>query len=411
MTRSAYVLAAALAAGLFAADRQESQIVFRSDVSLARVDAQVVDRNNRAITGLRAEDFILRDEGRQREIRNFANEDMPVDVLLLLDVSGSMRSHVERIASAAHEALHVLGPDDRVAIMVFDRATRVRMPFRNSRAGADREFESLLNEERFNGGTDITRALIDAARYIGREGRREARRAIVIMTDDQTERDRDEGAVSRALASADAVLSALIAPDAMRRRGSYGGGWPGGGGGWPGAGWPNGGPLGGVILGRRGPGRGPGTVMTRTHSAGTEEIARRSGGDSMPVERASALEETLARLRQRYALHFYLGEDARPGQERNIEVQLASDARRRYPDADVHYRRVYLAPGGEAPEPVTVSRAPQGGAGPAQSPDAQPQGGWRRVEQPAPLETTQAPPAQDSQPQGGWRRVKPGEQP
>ena len=47
--------------------------------------------------------------------------------------------------------------------------------------------------------------------------------AIVILTDDQTERDRDEAAVSRALENANAVLSALLAPDAMRNRQ----GWPG----------------------------------------------------------------------------------------------------------------------------------------------------------------------------------------
>lgn len=386
MTRTAYLLAAALAGSvLVLAD--EGKVVFRSDVSLARVDAQVVDRNNRAITGLRAEDFILREEGHTREVRNFANEDMPVDVVLLLDVSGSMRPHVERIGSAAHQALRVLGPEDRVAIMVFDRAARLRLPFRNSREDVEREFESLLDQERFNGGTDITRGLLEAARYIGREGRGEARRAIVILTDDQTERDRDETAVSRALAGADAVLSALISPDAMRRRGAQGGGWPGAG--WPGSS----GPLGGIILGRRN----PGPVMTRTRSAGTEEIARRSGGDSMPVERASALEETLARIRQRYALHFYLGEDARPGQERNIEVQLAADAHRRYPDAVVRYRRVYLAPGGASEEPVSVSRAPQTAPEAAPQPAPRTEGRWRRVEEPAQ--------------QGGWRRVKPGEQP
>ena len=55
-----------------------------------RVDAQVVDRGNRTITGLRVSDFILREEGRPQEIRNFASENMPVDVLLLLDVSPSV---------------------------------------------------------------------------------------------------------------------------------------------------------------------------------------------------------------------------------------------------------------------------------------------------------------------------------
>ena len=78
------------AAGLAASD---DELVFRSDVSLVRVDAQVVDRDSRAVTGLRVGDFIIRDEGRPQQIRNFARENMPVDVLLLLDVSGSMRPH------------------------------------------------------------------------------------------------------------------------------------------------------------------------------------------------------------------------------------------------------------------------------------------------------------------------------
>ena len=99
---------------------QDPEVIFRSDVSLVRVDAQVVDRDNRAITGLRVSDFVLREQGQPQPIRNFASENMPVDVLLLLDVSASMRPHVERIAQAAHQAMRVLGDEDRVAIMVFE---------------------------------------------------------------------------------------------------------------------------------------------------------------------------------------------------------------------------------------------------------------------------------------------------
>ncbi len=282
---------------------QDTNIVFHSDVALVRVDAQVVDRDNRAITHLRQEDFIVREEGRPATIRNFSSEEMPIDVLFLLDVSASMRPHVQRIADASGQALTVLGKDDHMGIMVFDRATRVRLPFSGNRQDVQREFDRLLRQERFNGGTDITRAMLDAADYIRREGRQEARRAIVILTDDQTEFDRDEAAVSRALARADAVMCALIAPDAMAGRQSPGGGGQrrGGWGGGPGLGGPLGGiifggPRGGGPYGGNGGGGGP-----RTESAGTSEIARDSGGDSMSVNDASALQETLMRLRQRYA--------------------------------------------------------------------------------------------------------------
>src|SRR5271170_3608656 len=176
-------------------------------------------------------DLVLRENGREVPIRNFASENMPVDVLFLLDVSGSMRPHVQRIADASGQALTELGNNDRMGIMVFDRNTRVRLAFNSNRDSVQREFDHLLRDERFNGGTDITRAMLDAADYIRREGRRDARRAIVILTDDQTEFDRDDEGVGQALAHANAVMCALIAPDAMQNRGNRGGGRPGGWGG------------------------------------------------------------------------------------------------------------------------------------------------------------------------------------
>ena len=382
MIRTVFLLLVLVGGGLFQVSAAPDDVVFRSDVSLVRVDAQVVDRDNRTVANLRAEDFVLREDGQPLQIRNFGTVSLPVDVVLLLDVSASMRPHVQRIVSAAHQALNVLGEQDRVAIMVFDRSSRIRLPFRSGQSDVERELESLINQETFDGGTDITRALLDASNYIGREGRANARRAIVICTDDQTERNRDVEGVSRSLTRSDAVLSLLLAPDAMAngsmgrgRRGGGGGGYPGGGGGWPGGGGGLGGPLGGIILGRRGGGGYPGggggypgggggypggggpvTIGSRIQSAGTAEIARRSGGDTMPVDEASALETTLARIRQRYALHFYLPQGVKAGEERAIDVQLSDAARRRYPDADVRYRRVYLAPGGSA---AAAANAPE----------------------------------------------------
>ena len=72
MTRLACLLLLVSAGGgLCQIPAAEGDVVFRSDVSLVRVDAQVVDRGNRAITGLRAEDFVLREDGRLQQIRNF----------------------------------------------------------------------------------------------------------------------------------------------------------------------------------------------------------------------------------------------------------------------------------------------------------------------------------------------------
>ncbi len=410
-------------------------VVFKSDVALTRVDAQVVDQNGRAITGLQVNDFVLRVNGKTVPIRNFASENMPLDILLLLDVSGSMRPHVERIADASEQALRILTPKDRIAIMIFDTSARVRLPFRSDHDEVTSELNHLLRSERFNGGTRITSALLSAASYIGRQARPEARRAIVILTDDETQDEEDEPSVESALARSNAILSFLQAPYEVpgmagggRRHGTWG---SGGGGGLPGTGWPGGGigfPGGGpVILGRGRGGYGGGDP---SHSAGTATIAQDSGGDTIQVDEASALEDTLARLRQRYALNFYLPEGIKPGDSTSVRVDLSQEAKLRYFDAEIHYRRVFLSGGsGEHAGTTVVSRvgtavdpSPESGPSTDQTPttsghhtvavndDSEPAvntldpdpGDSKSNQQSAP--STPQTPAQ-TPPSGGWPRV------
>ncbi|MFZ5927963.1 MAG: VWA domain-containing protein [Acidobacteriota bacterium] len=322
------------AAPLAKAQKEQETFVFRSDVSLVRVDVLVSGADRRSITGLTARDFVLFDNRREQPVRNFAADEMPLDVLFLIDVSVSMKPHVERIARASRSALRTLAPGDRGAIMVFDRRSRIRLGWSDSLEVVANGLDAVVNEEAFNGGTDITRALVDAARYVQSSGRRDARRAIVIVTDDQTERERNEQRVIRALEDADAVLSALIAPDALGTgRGGRRPGW------------------GDIILGPRYPGRVPGSMRPHTQSAGTPEIARESGGDSLPVEHASALQETLESLRQRYSLFFSVPADAKVGQRRTISVALSHDAARRHPGAQLRYRTQYVVPADWTPPP------------------------------------------------------------
>jgi len=349
-----------VAAGVAMAD--DDQPVFRSDVSLGRIDVLVLDRAQSPIRGLRKDDFLLRQNGKPVPIRDVASEDQPLDVLLLLDVSGSMRVHVGKVAAAAHGALAVLGDQDRVGIMVFTSHSRMELPFRNDLNEVERKLDSLVQTEPFNGGTNINGALLDAAAYVERNGRPQMRRAIVIVTDDQA-LPCDQPRVSAALDRADAVLMVLLAP-AMGPAGPYpvGGRRPGGqppvAPPFPGGGG-LGGPLGGIILGRRGgwgipggpvPG-GPSVTLGYPGRAGSPEIARASGGDSLNVDDATAVETTFERLRRRYAVYFYLpdGVDA----QRLLELDLTNAARRRHPDAALQYRQVALAKDGAKPRLIT----------------------------------------------------------
>jgi hypothetical protein len=371
--------------------------VFRSDVAMGRIDTLVLDRSQHPIGGLRKEDFVLRRDGNPIPIRSLSHEDLPVDVLLLLDVSGSMHVHIQRVASAAHDALAVLGDQDRVGIMVFTTRTRVRLSFRQDLALVERKLDEVVQSESFSGGTNINGALLDAAAYVEKEGRRQVRHAVVIVTDDEAP-PCDQGRVLAALDQADAVLMVLQAPVFHEINGPY----PGGGGTqtgrspgpWSGApvGIGGGGPLGGIILGRRSPAGmplpGSPPVMVgypRGTSAGSPSIARASGGDSLNVNDASAVETTFERIRQRYAIYFTVPEGMPDNVNgRGMELDLADAARRSHPDATLQYRQIALAKDAAKPGLITrVPPHPPSGRDPepaaAESSDGSPAAACRRV--------------------------------
>src|ERR1700730_2704358 len=92
---------AALAILLTGQDRS----TFRADVSQVHVDAEVLGKDGRIVTGLSKNDFRVFDEGQEQEVIGFAAEEQPLDLILLFDISGSMRSTFVKVARVAQQAL------------------------------------------------------------------------------------------------------------------------------------------------------------------------------------------------------------------------------------------------------------------------------------------------------------------
>jgi len=111
---------------------------FRSGVDVVTVDA-LVTLDGRAVTGLTAADFELRDNGIVQEIDSVSIDDAPVSMLLALDTSNSVEGptldHLKRAAVAAVDAL---APDDRAAVMTFAEGVTLRARW-GSPSGATRE--------------------------------------------------------------------------------------------------------------------------------------------------------------------------------------------------------------------------------------------------------------------------------
>src|SRR3954463_4765927 len=105
---------------------QAAKPTFRSAVDLVSVAAVVRDRRGRFARGLKKEDFVVEEGGVRRQLIDFrADDNAPVRVALLFDVSGSMRlsSHVEDARQAARymlAALRLGRNGDEAAVYSFD---------------------------------------------------------------------------------------------------------------------------------------------------------------------------------------------------------------------------------------------------------------------------------------------------
>jgi Ca-activated chloride channel family protein len=100
-------------------DEVDEGDVVRVETQLVSVPAVVTNNSGRPITGLRAENFLLFENGEQQRIANFATTEAPFEIAILLDTSGSTRDDVGLIRQAANAFIDALRPGDRVAIVGF----------------------------------------------------------------------------------------------------------------------------------------------------------------------------------------------------------------------------------------------------------------------------------------------------
>jgi Ca-activated chloride channel family protein len=88
------------------------QAPLRVDVNLVTVPVIVTDAMSHAVTGLSKEDFALYEGNTKQEIRYFAEEDGPISVGLILDLSESMTDKVATERAAVEEFFQNANPED-----------------------------------------------------------------------------------------------------------------------------------------------------------------------------------------------------------------------------------------------------------------------------------------------------------
>jgi Ca-activated chloride channel family protein len=165
--------------------------VVRVDTQLVSVPAIVTDRTGRPLSNLRAENFLLYEDGRPQKISNFATTEAPFEIALLLDTSGSTRADIGLIRRAARAFLDALRPGDRVAIVAFNNSENGTQALATvdvlTNLTDDRDaLQNALESIGTSNGTPYYDALVRISEEIFRESPREevrGRRAVVALTD------------------------------------------------------------------------------------------------------------------------------------------------------------------------------------------------------------------------------------
>ena len=169
----------------------------RTDAVLVPV---VVTHRGQFVHGLKKQDFEVLEDGVAQQIAALASDEAPLELVLAIDISGSMESSLGEVKAAVKQFLSKLRPGDAATVLGFNDTTFTV---------AEREKDRKAREEAVDlltswGGTALYDATIKAMDFISRET---GRKGVVIFSDGEdrhslTRRD----AAMRRVQSSDAML-------------------------------------------------------------------------------------------------------------------------------------------------------------------------------------------------------------
>lgn len=170
---------AVLAAGATIVAQQAPPPTFRASATTVAVYATVQDRNGRLVPDLAKDAFQIVDNGRPAEIVTFSNEVLPITVVVMLDMSGSMEEEFLRVRDATRYLVGALGPNDRMRLGTFGWEVAVSPLLTSDKAVLRR----ILDEEVWHGGgTPLWTAMRVGMKSLSGET---GRRVVLTLTDGQ----------------------------------------------------------------------------------------------------------------------------------------------------------------------------------------------------------------------------------
>ena len=276
---------ALLSAALF--PRESPQNVIRVNVNLVLVDATVKNKAGQIMVDLKQENFELHEDGTPQKIEIFSRDEIPLDVVLVLDLSDSIGPFLVPLRQAANIALSALKPEDQVALFTFSTEAQMRVPFTHDKS----QIAHMIGGFQTGGATNINDAIFLPAQYLLNAPQKD-RRVIILISD-------DVGTSAGGQGTRDIVTEA-IASDA-------------------------------VVYNLKIPGYNPPeTRMAAAMTPGLVDIRKvveQTGGEVFNVPDVAHLDEgfraLIQRIKTRYTLGYYTNATAALGKPHKIDVRLA----------------------------------------------------------------------------------------
>jgi len=160
------------------ASAQQDVPTIKVDVRLVNIFVNVTDRSGGLVGGLTREDFAVSEDGRKQEIAHFERQsELPLNLTLAIDTSGSVKKDLQQEADAAHKfAKALLRPQDQMSLLEFATYVTELTPFTNKLSQIERGLGQLKS--------DHATALYDAV-YLGSErlGSKDGRKVLVLISD------------------------------------------------------------------------------------------------------------------------------------------------------------------------------------------------------------------------------------
>jgi len=185
--------------------------IFRDKADFIRVDVQVL-AHNKPLVKLGRQDFQIFDDGDLQEVASLDFDEAPLDIMLLLDISDSTDQVAAQMQNQSAKALRHLRKQDRIGLAVFASATFVAVPITADRDQLEAGIYNKSWRENLppDVPTELNATTLATAEYLRKNARPGARRAIIVLTDNQGMRAVSDAEVQDGLWKADVLLSTIF---------------------------------------------------------------------------------------------------------------------------------------------------------------------------------------------------------